>query len=147
MMAGEFIKERLMAIFIGLVMLLAVGGWAVMSIVPQDTGPEFNVPIIVTRELTSDEIIYVLQTGRVLIEYFYTTNTTDYLDDLPILESFTSNFNNFVVLEEVAGNQTRFEMIGINGQILNVEDLELNYDNLLDTFCTIAIAQPPECLL
>ena len=146
-MASEFIKERLMAIFIGLVMLFAVAGWALMQMIPQNPGPQFNVPTIVTRQLTTDEMLYVLQTGRVLMQYYYTTNNTDYIDDLAVLEPFASNFNGFVVLEEVAGNSTRFEMIGIQGQIVNMEDADLSYNSLLNQFCDIAIAQPAECLL
>ena len=144
---GEFMKERAMSLFIGAIMVFAVVGWALMQMVPQNGGPEFNVPTIVTQELTSDEIIYVLQTGRVLIEYFYLSNSTEYLDDLPVLEMFANQYGGFVVLEEVAANSTRFEMIGLNGQIVNMEGVELTQDNLLDMFCDIAIAQPPECLL
>jgi len=141
------LQERTAAIFIGLIMLFSVGGWAIMSIVPQDTGPEYTISTIVTYELSNEEVIFVLQNGMVLIEYFYLHNSTDYINELPTLESFANQFEGFIVLEEVSGNVTRFDMIGLNGQIVNLEGIELNYDNLFETFCTIAIAQPPECLL
>jgi len=143
----EFIKERMAAIFIGMVMLFAVGGWALMNVMPQDTGPEFNVPTIVARELTTDEIVYVLQSGRVLIEYYYLENSTKHIEELPVLEMFANQLDGFVVLEEVPANSTRFEMIGIEGKILDLSGMELTENNLFGNFCSIAIAQPPECLL
>jgi hypothetical protein len=142
------LRDRMIAVIIGLVMVTGMGGFALMSMAPpQDTGPQFSVPAIVTYELSSDEIIYVLQTGRVLIEYFYTLNSTDYIDELPLLESFANQFSGFVVLEEVSSNSTRFEMIGLGGQIFDMNDIVLTPNNLLDTFCDMAIAQPAECLL
>jgi len=144
---GELMKERFAAIFIGSVMVLSVAGWALMQIAPQDTGPEFSVPTIVTRELSSDEIVYVLQTGRVLIENFYTTNCTQCLEDMGVLESFAGQYDGFVVLEEVEANYTKLEMIGMGGQIVELEHGNITFNGLLDIFCKIAIAQPPECLL
>ncbi len=145
---GEFMKERLMSLFIGAVMVLAVLGWAMMSMVPQGDAPEFEIPTIMTEALTTEEVVYVLQkTGRVLIEYFYTPNCTECADELEMLEMFATQFDGFVVLEEVEGNLTRFDMIGMGGNIVNLENEEIDFDRLVEIFCDNAIAMPPECLL
>jgi hypothetical protein len=53
----------------------------------------------------------------------------------------------FMVLQELAGNVTSIQMIGMQGKIVDLGNMTLNDQNLMNTFCTIAIAQPPECLM
>ena len=141
--------ERFMAIFIGVIMLGSVIGFALMSTInPQQEAPE--IPSIINNELSTDEVIYILKSGRVLIENFYTPDCVGCLNKKIELESFVNRFNGFTVLENVVVNQTnetRLQMIGIGGTILKLENTTINQNNLLEKFCSVAMSQPIECLL
>lgn len=142
--------ERFMAIFIGLIMIVSVAGFALINTtIP--TGPEApQIPNIVKRQLTTDETLFILRSGRVLIEDFYTVDCEDCLEKNVVLESFANRFKDFVVLEEVVVNQTNqsmLKMIGAGGAIVNLENKTIIEKNLLEVFCGIAMAQPIECLI
>jgi thiol-disulfide isomerase/thioredoxin len=142
-------KERLMAIIIGVVMVMSAAGFALNSAVNQNrnTTPGFNIPTIVDRQLTTQEIVYVLQNGKVVIEFLQADNCTDCSDKIPALEGFAQKMNEFVVLEEVKANETSIQIIGAGGKIENIGNMTLSEQNLMTTFCGVAIAQPPECLM
>jgi len=142
-------KERIMAIFIGLVMVLSAAGFALNSAINQQgqPAPGFNIPTIVTRQLTTDETVYVLQNGRVLIEFLYADNCSECPGKISSLEGFAQKMSDFVVLEEVPANETSIHIIGSGGKIEDIGNLTLSEQNLMSTFCGIAIAQPPECLI
>ena len=142
--------ERFMAIFIGVIMLGSVAGFALMSININPDPEEPDIPTVVNRQLTSDETLFILRNGKVLIEDFYTIDCDDCLDKNVLLEMFANRFNEFIVLEEVIVNQTNqtmLQMIGAGGRITKMENITINESNLLDIFCGVAIAQPIECLL
>lgn len=143
-------RERLIAIFIGLVMILSAAGFALNAAMNQGRNqmPGITVPTIVTRPLTTEEIVYVLSNeGKVIIEYSYLNSTSDYMDKISALESFAQKQNDFVVLEEYLGNETSLKIIGSQGKILDISNLTLSDQNLMNTFCDMAIAQPAECLM
>ena len=142
-------KERIMAIFIGFVMVLSAAGFALNSAINQNgnENPGFSIPTIVTRQLTTEETIYVLQNGMVLIEFLYAENCTECPGKISILEGFAQKMTEFVVLEEVPANVTSIQIIGTGGKIEDIGNLTLSEQNLMSTFCGIAIAQPPECLM
>jgi thiol-disulfide isomerase/thioredoxin len=141
--------ERFMAIFIGLIMLGSVAGFAMISSTPP--GPQApDIPNIIKRQLTTDETLFILRSGKVLIEDFYTIDCEDCLEKNVVLESFANRFKDFVVLEEVVVNQTNqtmLKMIGAGGAIVNLENKTIIEKNLLEVFCGIAMAQPIECLI
>jgi hypothetical protein len=141
--------ERLIAIFIGLVMILSAAGFALNAALNQNNKqtPGFNVPTIVTRPLTAEEIVYVLSNeGKVIIEYSYMNDTLD-AGKVSALESFAQKQSDFIVLEEYLGNETSLKIIGSQGRILDIGNLTLSDQNLMNTFCDMAIAQPAECLM
>ncbi len=143
-------KERIMAIFIGLVMVMSAAGFALNSAINQqnrNTTPEFSIPTIVTKQLTTEETVYVLQSGRVLIEFLYAENCTECPGKISSLEGFANKMSEFVVLEEVPANDTSIQIIGSGGKIEDMGNMTLSEQNLMNTFCGIAIAQPPECLM
>jgi thiol-disulfide isomerase/thioredoxin len=142
-------KERIMAIFIGVVMVMSAAGFALNSAINQNQNqtPGFNIPTIVTRQLTTEETVYVLQNGRVLIEFLQADNCTDCTGKIATLEAFAQKLNEFVVLEEVKANETSIQIIGAGGKIEDIGNMTLSEQNLMSTFCGIAIAQPPECLM
>jgi len=143
-------KERWMAIFIGLIMVMSVAGFALMSAMNQNTNTNtgFNIPPIVTRQLTPEETVYILQTGRVLIEFMQSPNcTTQCAEKTPVLEAFAQRMSDFVVLEEAPGNETSLQIIGSGGQIRDIWNITLSDQAIMQTFCEVAITQPPECLM
>ena len=152
-------KERAMAIFIGLVMVLSAAGFAAIS--ASHIGPQqqqtSQIPTILNRTLTQEEKVTILRTGRVLIEDLYYPDCSECLANNRILEAFANRFRQFIVLEKVAvmpGNETnatggyiKLQMIGSGGEIQDLEGQNITEENLLNVFCDIAIAQPTECLL
>ena len=143
-------KERIIAIIIGLIMIMSAAGFALNSAISQggiNPKPQINVPTIVTRPLTTDEMIYVLNgQGKVVIEYSYTNQTVDQ-SKIAALEGFAQQKSSFVVLSEYSGNETLLNMIGYQGQIVDMSNMTLSDQNLLSTFCSIAIMQSPDCLM
>lgn len=149
-------KSKVMALIIGVLMIGSVAGFAGLSLVGRssysqqtitantDTGP--SVPNIVYRELDSTEILYVLQTGRVLMQYIYEEGCVECLDDKQILENVANQLPNFIVLQAITGEETSFTLIGINGAIVDYQD-DITEDGVIDTFCNIAPVRPQECLL
>jgi hypothetical protein len=142
-------RERIMAIVIGLIMVMSAAGFALNSAMNQGSSqtPGLSIPAIVTRQLTSEETVYVLQSGRVLIEFLYAQNCTGCAEKIPVLEAFAQRMSEFVVLEEAPANETSLQIIGSGGKIEDIWNMTLTDQNLMDTFCEIAIAQPPECLM
>ena len=140
-------KERLMAIFIGLIMVFSIAGFAFNSVVHYQGPSVPEIPTVVTKKLNPQEILMVLRSGRVLIENVYTENCSECLERNAVLESFAHQFDGFVVLENVKGNKTVLQMIGRNGEIRDLTSKKINQSYLMDVFCDMAIAQPKECLL
>jgi hypothetical protein len=141
-------KERVAAIFIGVIMIMSVAGFALNAAMSGTTQtPEIKIPTIVDRPLTTEEVVYLLNSGKVVMEYYHAENCTDCTEKTTSLESFAQKMSEFMVLQEVAGNETSVQMIGIQGKIVDLGNMTLTDQNLMDTFCTIAIAQPPECLM
>jgi len=143
-------RERLAAIIIGVIMIMSAAGFALNSAINQgrvSTTPEITVPAIVTRQLTTNEMVYVLNyQGKVIIEYSYLNNTQN-SDVIASEEGFAQKRSDFIVLSEFPGNETSIKMIGSAGKIVDVGNMTLTDQNLLNAFCPIAIAQPPECLM
>ena len=144
--------ERAMAIFIGMIMIGSVAGFALnnfnfLNRPAQAEGPE--IKYIMDKVLTTEEKVYVLRTGRVLIENLYEPNCTECIERNAVLEGFANQFQGFLVLEraEVLPNETKFQMVAPTGDIRDLENETITYDSLLDIFCDISFAQPRECLL
>jgi len=146
------VTEKLAAIVIGIIMLFSVAGFASFSLIgrigdpqPQQQTPE--IPNIVTRPLTGSEISYILQTGRVVLRDYYPSACAECLERNTELELFANQFSGFVVLEEVAGNQTRLEMIDSLGKVTELDPANITLEGLTDSFCRNSIVKPRECIL
>jgi hypothetical protein len=149
-MSDGMAKERLMAIIIGVIMVMSAAGFALNSAINQgfQTVQKPTIPTIVTRPLTLEETVYILNNeGKVIIEFFHAENCTDCSQKIVTLESFAQRMSEFIVLQEVPGNETSLKIIGAGGRINDIGNLTLSDQNLLMTFCDVAIAQPPECLV
>jgi len=153
-------KERLMAIFIGGVMLLSMAGFAVIGLTrfdDSDSG-QVQVPGVVKEQLTSEKLISALRSGRVVIRNVYTSNCTACLSRNVDLELFVNGMKGYLVLEEalikpdnyteVDGNGiVKFEMVSPTGEIQSLKNMSLSMDSLFDVFCRISAVKPRDCLL
>lgn len=148
-------KERVAALFIGLIMILSIAGFAISSIVVrtdnnQQQGP--TIDYVTRRPLTQEEKVFVLRTGRTLIESIYKPECVECMQINSLLESFASQFQQYVVFEVYAiGNVTDttqevLQIIGSGGSIKNLEK-NLTSETLLNTFCEVAVTKPKECFL
>jgi len=153
-------KERMMAIVIGGLMLFSVVGFALMGLGRfTDTGNgAVEVPIIMNEYLSGEQMSSILRSGRVLIRDVYTAGCTECSSNDAALEIFVNSFNGIVILEEVMiepENTTvvddkgyvKFEMISPTGEIIDLGDKEISQESLTDMFCDISAVQPRECLL
>ena len=147
-------KERLMAIFIGLIMISSILGFAISNAIRSPTPQEVDIPSVVDRMLERGELLYVLRTGRIVIQDHYYSNCTRCLELNPILEAFTKMYGEYVVLEMVnldtlednTTRQQKLQMIGMGGKIVELGNVSTQ-NEILDIFCELAIKQPRECLL
>ncbi len=135
------------AIFILVIMVMSVAGFAMNSANFSSQPEQREIPLVIREPLSTEEQIYILQNGRVLIEHFYTEDCADCLEKNAQLEEFVGRLEGYAVLNAVQGNETRLDMIGASGQIVDLEGRSLDYDSLIGDFCGIAIAQPRTCLL
>jgi hypothetical protein len=141
-------KERLAALFIGLIMIMSIAGFAAVQLIPDRGGEEAPpIPTVIDRQLTSEEIVSILRTGRVLIQNHYLPNCTECADGTATMELFANKMSGFVVLESAEANDTKMQMISPDGRIKGLEDIIITEDGLMDMFCDISILQPRECLL
>lgn len=144
-------KERVAAIFIGLIMIFSVAGFALtQSLTRENQDSGVDIQNIVTKPLTSDERLFVLKSGRVLIENHYILHCSECLENNMVLEVFVQKFPGFVVLESVVvneTNETKFQMISGTGEIRDLKNVSITEDILTYIFCEISLMQPRECLL
>jgi hypothetical protein len=135
------------AILILIIMVLSAVGFAMNSANFQQEPQLPEIPTVIREPLSTEQQIYILRSGRVLIEHFYQDNCTDCLDKNAQLEEFASRLEGYVVVNEVADNESRLGMIGAGGKIVDLEGRPLDYESLIDEFCEVAIAQPRACIL
>ncbi|MEM5812658.1 MAG: hypothetical protein QW286_02985 [Candidatus Aenigmatarchaeota archaeon] len=141
-------RERIAAIVIGIIMVMSAAGFAINSALYQNRQENiFNIPTIVTRQLTVEESVYILRTGRVIIEFFYDENCSDCQERIGVIEGFAQKMSGFAVLQEIKGNETSVKMIGSEGRIVDIMNESLSETDIMRVFCEIAITQPPECLI
>ena len=138
----------MMAIFIGSLMIMSLVGFGLSSTRFNNAAPpKIDIPFVVNRELTTEEIVSLLTSGKVIIEDTYAGNCTDCAIRSQKLQTFFNQFSNFAVIQSLQGNETSVEIIGAQGRIRDITDMEFTDANLMDAFCEMAIAQPRECLL
>ena len=141
-------RERLMALFIGSIMLMSIIGFSLSNAKFGNTQQNtIDFPFKIERQLSTEELVSVLRAGRIVVEHTYEENCTDCLETNAFLDTFFNQFRNYVVLQIMEGNETSLKIIGSGGRIRDLSEIELNNDNMLDVFCELAIAQPRECLL
>lgn len=141
-------KERIMAIVIGAIMLGSLVGYAFMQNAPREDEP-VRIEVIIERELDPSERVEILRRGLTLIEFLYPENCTDCEEKRGMYESFVTSedFGGYVVLSSaVSENSTADWIIGRNGDRTGLEDIN-NTKDLEEIFCDVAMSQPNICLL
>jgi hypothetical protein len=140
-------RERAMAIFIGVIMVLSMAGFAMnSSTITTSQGQTPQISNIVEKPLTPEETVFVLRTGRIIIRDYYAEEPA-YMN---VLTSLAGKFERYIVLEKVKveSNQTsKFEIIGKTGEIKDLGNYTITEESAMDLFCEYAILQPKECLL
>ncbi len=137
-------KERIAAIVIGLLMIGSILGFALMS--ARQPVEEQKIGNIINRQLTAQEKIAILQSGKVLIEFGWPEDCQTCQQKQSLYLSFVQAWPAFVVLSDFSSDQTIDHMIGRDGQIVDLTNISTQED-LFGLFCQQAILQPKECLL
>jgi len=145
-------KERAMAIFIGLLMIFSVAGFAIMGINfgGGNSGQQVQTPSVVDRALTRDEFRSVLMSGKTIIQNHYIVGCTDCDATSSLLAGFAQQMEGFIVLEQFGvqfQNETRLQVVSSDGKITELNSSALSQDSLLDTICSVSYVQPKQCLL
>jgi len=140
------LSQRLFAIVVGVLMLGSVAGFALMNV--YQAPPQNEIPSIIDKPLSPQDRVYILRTGKVLIEYLYPEGCIDCSEKTALYQSFVNNFKNYAVLElvEVPSNETADRIIGNYGDTIELGNVTTG-EGLMTTFCSIAIIQPKECLI
>jgi hypothetical protein len=135
------------AILVLVIMVLSAVGFAMNSAVVRKQPDVPEIPSVIREPLSPEDQVYILRSGRVLIEHYYPEGCLDCLDKNAQLEAFASRLEGYVVVNEVVSNETRLGMVGSGGQIISLENQSLDYESLIDLYCDVAIAVPRACLL
>ncbi len=141
--------EKMMAIFIGLIMVFSMVGFAATSIFTDTGGGQtIEIPSVMKSKISKENKLYVLRTGKVLIEHYYPSGCSECLSMNSMLEIFAKQFSGYVVVAEAAvpANETLFQAIGSAGRIRDME-YNMTQEGLMDIFCEITFRMPKECLL
>ena len=140
-------KQFIFSIFVVVMMITWAVGMALSYNI--DIGPTgMKIENVYNELLTGKEKVTILRSGRVLIEYMYTSGDIESLEKGAIYESFVSRFNGLVVLQTLEvpfDNQTANQMIVPTGDIISLENV--SETELFDVFCDNTYVQPKECLL
>jgi hypothetical protein len=146
-------SKRIMAIFIGVVMLASIAEVALLRNTPGDTPGTVNVPNVVNRKLTLDELRTTLGSGKkVLIEYFYNESCADCGARADVYKSFvvSSQFSDFAVLSYgVSGNDTADWMLDATGTQINLDNVT-SVGDLQKLLCSDGVRlldKPNVCIL
>ena len=142
----NFNKQTVFTLFIIFMMISWAAGMALRYSIDLSQ-PSVEIESVYERELTPQEEVGLLRTGRVLIKYFYP------LDEGPgekraLYENFVARFDKLVILETMPVefyNQTKDEMVAPTGDVIPLANV--TGESLLKTYCDNSIIQPRECLL
>jgi hypothetical protein len=144
-------QQRLIAIFIGVVMLASIMEVALLRTTPNNGPATAQVPDIVNRRLTLDEMRSALTSGKVVIEYFYNDTCTNCTAKENVYKEVAGSdqFHGFVVLSYGAGNETADWLLDATGTQTDLRNVTMATD-LEKMLCGDEIrmfSKPNICLL
>ena len=142
-------KTRMMAIFIVVVMLLSTAGFAIIGQpAPAETpGTPALDNNIVSRDLTGQELVAVLRSGRLAVKYVSPEGGEQCTKDSAELRQFASAYKEFVFLQDIRRNETALTVVGFDGRIADLSNVSISQDSLLDYLCASGGLKPKECVL
>ncbi|MCX6817338.1 MAG: hypothetical protein NTU57_00595 [Candidatus Aenigmarchaeota archaeon] len=143
-------KKRIMAIFIGVVMLASIAEVALLrNNQTQNTEPA-QLPNVINRKLTITEMRSVLLSSRALIEYFYNESCSDCAAKEALYQEFANsdNFNGYVVVSYGVYNETSDWLLDLTGTQTDLTNITTQA-GLKKMFCDtdISTLKPNVCLL
>ena len=141
-------KQRLMAIFIGFIMVASMVGFAMMSYRPEGPGPVI-LPDVLNRTLTPEERVGILRSGKVLIEYFYNGTCIECVEKEGMYRNFAGSreFKGYLILSHgIAENETMDWMLNLDGTRIDLDNVNSTKE-LRELFCDVAIIKPNICIL
>jgi hypothetical protein len=143
--------QRIMAIFIGVVMLASIAEVALLRNTPNATVTP-TLPDVVNRKLTLDEMRGVLTNGTVLIEYFYNETCTNCTTKAEMYKSFVTSdqFKGYALLSYGVLNETADWMLDLTGTQIDLTNITTT-TQLENLFCDDSKVRSPNkpnvCLL
>lgn len=141
-------KQRLMAIFIGVVMVVGTAGFALMSAAPEEPAP-VEIPDVMNRMVTTEERVSILRSGKVLIEYFHNESCISCIEKEEMYTSFANSdeFGDYVVLAYgTSENETMEWMLNLDGTRIDLSGISTQKE-LRELFCDVALIKPDICIL
>jgi len=146
-------SKTAISLFIGFIMIVSTAGFAVMQSAgtnqPAPSNP-LDETFQINRTLTPAEKVYILRTGRMILENIYNESG----DELPQLADFASKHATYVFVEQSMVNASEegspepgLRAIGSGGSIRDLDATNVTEDALADLICDFGIARPVECTL
>ncbi len=145
---NDVAKQRIMAVFIGFIMVASMVGFAMMSYRPEGPGP-VEVPDVLNRMLTPDERVGIIRNGKVIIEYFYNVTCIECLEREGMYKDFVElkEFEGYFVLSHgTSENETMDWMLNLDGTQIDLTGIN-STRGLRELFCDVAFIKPNICIL
>ncbi len=144
-------KQRIVAVFIGVVMLASIMEIALLRNTPDQGNEPQQLPGVVNRKLTLDEFRTALMTGRVVLEYFHNESCPECAAKERMYRDFAASgqFSDVVVLSYgISQNETADWLVDLSGNQIPLKDINTTAD-LQRLFCSDGIVseKPNACIL
>jgi hypothetical protein len=145
-------KRTAASIFIAAIMVFSMVGYAALQAVRSYSPPQAQNPLdevySVNRTLTAPEKVYIMRTGRMLIENIYDSTG----GEIPELVGFAAKHPTYVFVEQGAINETanetaQLKLIGRGGDIKDLDPSNITEEHLFDLLCEFGLRRPVECTL
>ena len=142
-------QQRLMALFIGFIMLGSMVGFAMLYTRPASPSA-VQLPYVINRTLAVEEKLSILRGGKGLIEYFYNETCADCAAKEALYQSFVTSeqFSGYVFLSYGVSNESADWMLDSIGDQFNLSQIN-NTADIKKLFCgTDFVAEKPNvCVL
>jgi hypothetical protein len=141
-------SKRIMAIFIGVVMLASILEVSLLRTKPEAPGP-VQVPDVLNRTLTPEEKVGILRSGKTLIEYFHNESCISCAIKEKMYQDFVESdqFKGYVILSYgTSQNETADWIINLDGTQIDLKGINGTAD-MKKLFCDDALIKPTACLL
>lgn len=143
-------KQVLMALFIAFIMVASAVGFALLRNTPIGGQQTPTFPNVVESVLSNEERLYILRSGKSLIEFLYPENCTDCLEKREIYERFVTSpeFKDYVILETAVEENVTADWIvmAYTGDQISLEHINSTED-LMKIFCGSSVVKPNICIL